>query len=81
MHLKDKGYDVYSASGTGAKKVTIKDVARAFLEYYYLMHYHARFFGERAIELGKQVDLQKFLDLVMEYPTIKKIIANPHELV
>lgn len=81
MHLDNKGYSVYTLSGVTFKRVPVKDLARALLEYYYLMHYHTRFHGERAKEMNKNVDLQKFLDLVMEYPTIKKIIANPHELV
>lgn len=77
----EKNWIVSKLSGPGRVQVPIKEVSRALLEYYFLMVYHAKFFNDRARERGMLVDLQKFLDLIIEYPTIRKLIDNPHELV
>ncbi len=81
MHLKDHSYNLYMPHANTIKQVSMKDLSRAILKYYFLMHYHTKFHSERAAEMNKLVDIEKFLDLVMEYPTIKKLIENPHELV
>jgi len=70
--LFEKNWIVSKPHGPTRQQVSFKELTRALLEYYFLMAYHARFVNERAKEQGKLVDLQKFLDLVMEYPTILK---------
>ncbi len=80
-HLMGKNWLVSKPHGAARQQVSIKELTRGLLEYYFLMAYHARFHNERAKERGMLVDMDKFLDLVLDYPTIQKLINNPRELV
>lgn len=79
--LLENNWIMTKPSGVSRQQVSLKEVTRAVLAYYFQMAYLPRFVNERAKEQGKLVDLEKFLDLVMEHPSIQKLIANPHELV
>jgi hypothetical protein len=67
--------------GEARVQVTFKELARELLRYYFQMVTLSSFEGERRAERGMLVDLDKFLDLVIEHPTIKKLIENPDTLI
>lgn len=80
-HLLSLNWHVSKPNGPTRVKVEYKELCRALLEYYFLMTNLPRFQGEEAKRRGMAVDMNKFLDMVIEYPTIKKIIENPTLLV
>jgi hypothetical protein len=64
------------------KRVSTQETMRALLRYYFQMEMLPRFTSDRAKEMGKLVDLEKFITLVMEKDeAIKKLIENPRTLV
>jgi len=79
--LLEKNWIVSKPHKEGRQQVSMKELAKALLEYYCLMFQHGTFVNARAQEQGKLVSLAKFVDLLVEYPTIKKLIDNPHELI
>lgn len=78
--LQEKLWIVSKPNGPTRLQVSNKELARALLEYYFEMVTHSSFYGERTGERGKLVDMDKFLDLVIEEPTIKKLIERPELL-
>ena len=68
-------------NGPTRTQVSAKELSRAFLAYYFRMTMLPRFEGEDAKRRGSAVNMDQFLDLVLEEPTIKKIIDNPSLLV
>lgn len=80
-HLQDKMYIVSKPNGLTRLQISTKELARGLLEYYFLMVAHTKFHGERAGERGMLVDMERFLDLVLEQETIKKLIDNPANLI
>ncbi len=79
--LKDKNYITTKPNGLQRLQITNKELARALLEYYFLMVFGTKFHGERHTERDKLVNMDQFLDLVMEHPVIKKLIENPETLI
>ena len=80
-HLYNKNWLVSKPNGLSRLQVPRLELARALLEYYFLMVAHTKFYGERHEQRGKLVDMNKFLDLVLEHPTIKKLIDDPNTLI
>lgn len=76
-HLMEKNWHVSKLNGSARSKVEHKELCRALLQYYFLMTNQPRFEGEEAIRRGMAVDMDKFLDRILEYPTIKKLIDSP----
>lgn len=76
-----QGWIVSKPSGDKRIQVSARELSRAMLRYYFQMTNQPRFTGEDAVRRGLNVDMEKFLDLVMEEPTIKKVIENPSQLV
>lgn len=81
MSLKEIGWHVSKPNGATRLQVSLKELARGLLAYYWRMIALPRFEGEDAIRRGTAVDMEKWLDLVIEYPTIKNLIDNPTLLV
>lgn len=80
--LQDKfNFNVYKPIGLKFARVDIKELSRALLRYYFCMVTLPSFENERAAERDKLVDLEKFLDLVMECPVIKNRINNPYKTI
>ena len=79
--LNEKNWIISKLSGPSRTQVSHKELCKALLEYYFRMTNLPRFYGEDAIRRGVAVDMDKFLDLIIEYPTIKKMIENPTLLV
>jgi|SRR6185369_5840303 len=79
--FREKGWHMSRPNGTGRLQVTPHELARELLRYYFQMVTLSSFEGERHAERGKLVDLDKFLDLVIEHPTIKKLIESPDTLI
>jgi len=86
--LIDKGCNVYkrnvsypSSDIKSLDKVSIQDLTRELLKYYFRMVTLPSFEGERHAERGTLVDLEKFVDLVIEHPVIKKLMENPNTLI
>lgn len=73
--LKEKNWIIARSNGPTRVQVTNKELGRFLLEYYFLMHALPKFQNERGAH--NQLDMERFLDLVIEYPTIKKLIENP----
>lgn len=70
-HLQEKLYLLTKPSGPVRVQVSIQEQTRVLLEYYFLMYYLPRFVrtdGRAACDMGK------FLDLVMNDPTIRKYL-------
>lgn len=80
-HLMEKSMYVVKPSGPQRIQVSYKELSRALLEYYFQMTHLPRFSGEDAIRRGVAVSMDKFLDIVMEHPLLKKVIDNPSLLV
>ena len=80
-HYRAKGWFLSKPNGANRVQVGNVELSRAMLEYFFHMTQLPRFKGEDAIRRGQAVDMEKFLDLVMEEPTIKKIIENPNILI
>lgn len=80
-HLFEKNWIVSKLSGPYRTQVPTKQLARAFLEYYFFMTALPKFENERGTEMKKSCDMQKFLDLVIEYAPIKNLIENPKNLI
>lgn len=76
-HLQEKNWIVSKLSGPTRVQVSHKELCRALLQYYFMMTNLPRFEGEDAIRRGLAVNMDKFLDMILEYPTIKKLIENP----
>ena len=77
MHDMQNGWYMSKPSKDGRKQLTIKELVRHWCKYYFEMTTHDSFYGIRAKERGKDVDIQKFLDLVMEHPDLKKLVDDP----
>ena len=75
--LNDKNWIVSKLSGPTRTQVSLKEISRYMLDYYLDMTFHVRFHGERGKEQKKLLDKEKVLDLVIEYPAIKKLIDDP----
>lgn len=80
-HLQNKNWIISKLNGPNRVQVSHKEIARALLEYYFQMTNLPRFSGEDAIRRGTAVDMVKFLDKIMEEPTLKKLIENPTLLI
>lgn len=75
-HCVSRGWHMSKPSGDKRTALTIHEVARHYLVYYFQMTYLPRFENER----GTGIDMDKFLDLVMNYDAIKKVINTPQRL-
>jgi hypothetical protein len=80
-HLIEKTWHVSKPNGATRLQVSYKDLARAFLEYYFLMVYLPYFEGEDALRRGVAVNMERFLDIVMEDSVIKKVLDDPTKLI
>lgn len=69
---------LYITKNAGANKVALNwtEIARVLLEHYYLMTAFPRFDKSAATPARPQVDMTKFLDLVMAHDEIKRTIAQ-----
>ena len=79
--LLNKNWIVSKPNGPTRLQVSRRELTRALLAYYFRMVYLVRFEGERASERGKLVNMDQFLDLVIEYGPIKKLIEDPLALI
>jgi len=79
--LMDKGWIVSKPRPNGRIQVDITELTRELLKYYFRMVTLPSFEGERHAERGTLVDLEKFVDLVIEHPVIKKLMENPNTLI
>ncbi len=78
--LYEKGWHVSKPIAGGRLQVTKLELARELVKYYFQMAHLSRFQSERRTERGMLVDLDKFVELILENPTIKKLIENPDTL-
>ena len=60
--------------------ISKEQLARELSRYFFQMHAHTKFYNERAREQGKEVDIEKFLDLILEHDTTKALIADHRKL-
>jgi hypothetical protein len=70
-HIKESHFLVTKPSGPIRVQVSIQELVRSLLEYYFLMYYHTKF---HRTEMHLACDMGKFLDIVMTDPTIKKYL-------
>lgn len=79
--LQDKMYIVTKPSKDGRIQLSTKELARAFLQYYFDMIYLPRFETDRPERKHLMVNQEKFLDMILDYPLIKKTIEDPRKFV
>lgn len=69
-HVKEY-YSFTKPSGPTRVQVSIQELVRCLLQYYFLMYYHTKF---HRTDEHLACDMEKFLDIVMADPTIKKYL-------
>jgi len=67
---------VQVSSTASMATISRKHLVRALSRHFFLMHAHTKFHNERAREQGKEVNIDQFLDLIMEHEGTKKLIEN-----
>lgn len=82
-HFKEKGWHMSKPNKLTEPRsqLTMEELTRSYLEYYFLMYHHSRFYSERREERDKIVDLQKFLDMILTDHIIKKLMTDPNTLI
>lgn len=78
--LEQQGYIVYKPHKDQRVKVSRLELAKKYLEYYFLMMYLPRFETDRPEMQHKLIKMGPFVDMIVEHPVIKEIIENPKKI-
>lgn len=74
--LLEKNYLLVKPSGNSRIALSWYELARGLLEHYFLMVAHVRFDKTAATPHRPQVDMHKFLDMVLDHEEIKRTILQ-----
>jgi hypothetical protein len=74
--LLEKNYLITKTSGLSRVAISWNDLARGLLEHYFLMVAFVRFDKSAATPHRPQVDMAKFLDMILEHDEIKRTILQ-----